>query len=97
MSIETTQPQYRRDGLRYASDVTDAEWAQIEALLPLPKKLGRPRTTALRAVVNAMLYQLTPVVSGVCCQRSSRRFRQFSGSSTGGGTQGCGRRSTMRW
>ena len=59
MWTETTQPQYRRDGLRYASDVTDAEWAQIEALLPLPKKLGRPRTTALRAVVNAMLYQLT--------------------------------------
>jgi len=59
MWTETTQPQYRRDGLRYASDVTDQEWAQIEALLPLPKKLGRPRTTAMREVVDAMLYQLT--------------------------------------
>ena len=40
MWTETTQPQYRRDGLRYASDVTDEEWAEIEALLPVPKKVG---------------------------------------------------------
>ena len=59
MWTETTQPQYRRDGLHYGSDVTDQEWAQIEALLPLPKKLGRPRTTPMRQVVNAMLYLLT--------------------------------------
>ena len=59
MWTETTQLQYRRDGLRYASDVTDQEWAQIEALLPPPKRLGRPRTTTLRAVVNALLYLLT--------------------------------------
>ena len=59
MWTETTHSQYRRDGLRYASDVTDQEWAQIEALRPLPKKLGRPRTTAMRQVVNALLYLLT--------------------------------------
>ncbi len=59
MWTEITQPQYRRDGLRYASDVIDQEWAEIEALLPLPKQLGRPRTTAMRQVVNAMLYLLT--------------------------------------
>jgi transposase len=59
MWTETTQRQYRRDGLRYASDVSDAEWAQIEALLPVPKRLGRPRTTQMRQVVNAMLYLLT--------------------------------------
>ena len=59
MWTETTQLQYRRDGLRYASDVTDAEWAEIEVLLPAAKKLGRPRTTTLRAVVNALLYLLT--------------------------------------
>ena len=59
MWTETTQPQYRREGLRYASDVTDAEWAEIEALLPAAKRLGRPRTTMLREVVNALLYLLT--------------------------------------
>jgi transposase len=59
MWTETTQQQYRRDGLRYASDVTDEEWALIEALLPPPRRLGRPRTTEMREVVNAMLYMLT--------------------------------------
>ena len=39
--------------------MTDQEWAEIEALLPLPKQLGRPRTTPMRQVVNAMLYLLT--------------------------------------
>ena len=59
MWTETTQQQYRRDGLRYASDVSDAEWVQIEALLPVAKRLGRPRSTQMRQVVNAMLYLLT--------------------------------------
>jgi transposase len=59
MWTETTQRQYRREGLRYASDVTDEEWLEIEALLPTPKKLGRPRTTEMREVVNALLYLLT--------------------------------------
>ena len=42
MWTETTQQQYRRDSLRYASDVTDQEWALIEGFLPRPRKLGRP-------------------------------------------------------
>ena len=53
---ETTRRQYRRDGLRFASDVNDAEWALLEPLMPEPAGLGRPRTTDLRAVVNALLY-----------------------------------------
>ena len=40
MRPETTQPQYPRDGLRYASDVTDAKWGLIEALLQPPRKSG---------------------------------------------------------
>jgi transposase len=59
MWTETTRRQYGRDGLRYASDVTDEEWALIEAALPPAKTLGRPRTTKLRAVVDALLYLLT--------------------------------------
>lgn len=59
MWTKITQKEYRRDGLRYASDVTDEEWAIIEPYLPNEKDLGRPRTTALRDVVNAMFYILT--------------------------------------
>ena len=53
---EITRPHYVREGLRYASDLTDAEWRLIEPLMPPPSPIGRPRTTELRAVVNAILY-----------------------------------------
>lgn len=53
---ETTRPHYERRSARYASDLTDAEWALIEPLMPLPNRIGRPRKTALREVVNALLY-----------------------------------------
>lgn len=57
MWTKITRPKYRRDGLRYASDTTDAEWAVIEPFLPPPHKgRGRPRTTPLRAVMNAIFY-----------------------------------------
>jgi putative transposase len=55
---KTTRKQYRRDGLRYASDVTDAEWKLIARLLPKPRRVGRPREVDLRVVLNAMLYIL---------------------------------------
>ena len=53
---EITRAQYRRDELRYASDTTDAEWAIIAAHLPAPSTRGRPRTTILRDVVDAIFY-----------------------------------------
>jgi putative transposase len=55
---EITRLQYRREGLDFASDTTDAEWALLAPLMPEPAGLGRPRTTDLRAVVNAILYIL---------------------------------------
>ena len=55
---ETTRCQYRRDGLRYASDLTEEEWQLIAPHLPPAKSLGRRRATDLRRVVNAMLYLL---------------------------------------
>jgi transposase len=53
---ETTRGHYRREGLRYASDMTDTEWSWIEPFMPPPSRLGRPRETELRSVVNAILY-----------------------------------------
>ncbi len=58
MWTEITRPKYERDGLRYASDLSDAEWTLIEPHMPPAKALGRPRTTDLREVVNAILYLL---------------------------------------
>src|SRR3954447_10816042 len=51
----TTTTQTRR---LYDTDLTDAQWAILEPLLPPPPGGGRPRTTDLREVLNAILYLL---------------------------------------
>ena len=53
---EITRGQYRREGLRYASDTTDEEWAVIERRLPQPCVRGRKHGTSLRDVVDAFFY-----------------------------------------
>ncbi len=53
---ETARRDYRRDCPRYASDLTDREWALIEPFMPPPCRIGRPRKTDLREVLNAVLY-----------------------------------------
>lgn len=42
----------------YPTDLADAEWKVLEPLIPGPKPSGRPRTTDVRAVVNAIFYLL---------------------------------------
>jgi transposase len=56
---EITRPKYRRDGLKYASGTTDEEWALLAPLMPQARRLGRPRATDLRAVVDALFYVLS--------------------------------------
>jgi putative transposase len=53
---EITRAQYRRDGLRYASDMTDEEWRVVAPLIPARCRRGRPREVDLRVIVNAILY-----------------------------------------
>ena len=53
---EITRPQYERDCPRYASDLTDGEWALIEGELPAPRRLGRPPKWPMREIVNALMY-----------------------------------------
>ena len=55
---KTTSEKYTRNSARYESDLTDAEWSLIEPLLPPPSPRGRPRTTDLREVCNALFYML---------------------------------------
>jgi putative transposase len=42
---------------KYPSDITDEQWALIESLIPVYPG-GRPRTTNLRDVVDAVFYIL---------------------------------------
>src|SRR5665213_22845 len=58
MWTEITRAEYRREELRYASDLREAEWQQIAALLPPARRLGRPREWGLRVIVEAILYLL---------------------------------------
>ncbi len=80
------RPKYERDGLRYASDLTDAEWAFIDPRMPAAKTVDRPRTTDLRGVVKAIVCLL----SGGCPWRLLPRAlpprRRRSATSTLGGT-----------
>ena len=50
---------YDRSGLRYPSDLTDAEWALIEPLIPGPKRGGNKRTVDMQEVVNGLMYVLS--------------------------------------
>ena len=67
MWTDSARRQYQRLGHRYASDLTDEEFALISPMLPPAKGGGRRRTTALREVLNAILYLLrTGCPSAVC-------------------------------
>jgi transposase len=50
---------YDRDTLRYPSDLTDAEWALVEPLIPPAKHGGRDREVDVREVVNGIMYVLS--------------------------------------
>jgi transposase len=56
------KPEHRlaadRRGLRYESDLTDAEWALVAPLIRPGKRGGRPRTVNVREVLNAIFYVL---------------------------------------
>ena len=56
--MAATRGDYVRPSGSYASDMTDREWALIAPLLPAARPGGRPRTTCLRRVTNAIFYLL---------------------------------------
>ena len=57
------KPEHRRAaerrGLRYPSDLTDAEWALVEPMIPPAKRGGRRREVNIREVLNAIFYVLS--------------------------------------
>lgn len=50
---------YNRDQLRYPSDVTEEEWAEIAPLIPAARRGGRKRSVNIREVFNGVLYVLS--------------------------------------
>ncbi len=56
-------PEHRRAaerrGLRYPSDLTDAEWALVAPLIPPAKRGGRKRSVDVREILNGIFYLLS--------------------------------------
>src|SRR5277367_6055229 len=49
---------HHQSGERLASDLTDAQWAHLEPLIPPADPGGRPRKTDMRSALNAIFYLL---------------------------------------
>ena len=47
-----------RSGLRYPSDLTDAEWVIVEPMIPPARHGGRRRSVNVREVLNGIFYIL---------------------------------------
>jgi transposase len=57
------KPEHRlaadRSSLRYPNDLTDAEWATVEPIIPPGKHGGRKRTIDVREILNGIFYVLS--------------------------------------
>src|SRR3984885_5018664 len=56
------KPEHRRaadrTGLRYPSDLSDAEWLIVEPMIPPAKRGGRRRSVNVRELLNGIFYVL---------------------------------------
>jgi transposase len=59
MWTKETRRRHDRSGMRYESDVTDDEWAEVCPLIPPAKKGGNKRTVHIREVLNGVMFILS--------------------------------------
>ena len=59
MWTNENRAKYKRDHLRYPSDLTAEEWAHVEPLIPPARRGGRRRETNMREALNAVMYVLS--------------------------------------
>ena len=55
MWTSKNRAKYKRDHLRYPSDLTDEEWALVEPLIPPAKRGGNKRRVDVREIVNGIM------------------------------------------
>src|SRR5258705_1917955 len=60
-------------GLRYPSDLTDAEWAIVAPMIPPGRHGGRRRSVNVREVLDGIFYVLWTRCHGKRCPRIFRR------------------------
>src|ERR1700751_464928 len=74
MWTEITRRKYQREGQRYASDLTDAEWALIAPHMPAVKLwAARARQNCAGCSMRSCISH-GPAVSGGCCRRTFLRL-----------------------
>ena len=66
---EIARRQYRREGLRCASGLSDAEWELLKPLM-LPRPAAKAAETDLRAVANAIIHGIEQGTNGVGCPKN---------------------------
>jgi len=59
MWTNESRARYDRSALRYPSDLTEAEWAYVEPLIPPARRGGNRRHVDMREVVNGLMYVLS--------------------------------------
>ena len=71
------KPEHRqaanRSGLRYPSDLTNAEWVIVEPMIPPARHGGRKRSVNVREVLNGTSTSYGPAANGRLCQKTCRR------------------------
>jgi transposase len=58
MWTDITRAKHARKGLRYSSDLTDAEWSVFEPLLPPRSGFGRPSKWSRRMIMDGLFHVL---------------------------------------
>ena len=83
MWMEITRSDYERRGGRYASDLSDREWALLTPFMPTRKKTRRPRTTEMRDCHGCdPVYGLDGLPMGRCGRMTFHRARRCNAIST---------------
>lgn len=72
----------------YPSDLSDAEWALLEPLVPPEKPGGRPREVDMRAVLNGIFTCCELAGPGACFRENTRLAQRSTDISPGFGTRG---------
>src|SRR5215831_16493051 len=74
------KPEHRiaadRSGLRYPSDLTGAEWAVVEPMVPSAKPGGRKRTIDVREIFTEFSTCCGLAANGKRCPKTFRRRAQ---------------------
>ena len=94
---ETTSAQYRRESLRYASDLTDTEWSLVAAHLPAARCWDDRGRSSFAMSWTRSCISRRPAASRDSCRKISRPIRWCRGISTLGATRDVGGRSITPW